>query len=391
MCLKLRQITIIQILVLALAACTMTPSNFEPAPVHRYGTVAVSTDVQSIRVFAGDTVSEISARYGVNAADIIALNNLSSPYRLQAGQRLRLPLPPQHRVRQGESLVTIARLYGKPTQEIATLNGLRYPYRIRAGQILRLPVQMTLPPLPGQKPVQYAATPRFSTRPPAASAAQPTPVQPSLPAAPPNVRYVFTPQADASNQGALSNYTPPAPVQAQPPVTTAPQASQRASDPIETVLNQARERFGTPEASRAQATRTAALPFDKAASPSGVRFSRPLSGPVSKAFGSKTDGGTHDGIRIAAPRGTAVRASAAGEVVYSGDELPGYGNIMLVKHGGGWFSSYAHLDKRLVEKGDSVAAGETLGTVGKTGGALKPELYFEIRKNGKPQDPEKYI
>ena len=103
------------------------------------------------------------------------------------------------------------------------------------------------------------------------------------------------------------------------------------------------------------------------------------------------DGGPHnDGINIAAPLGTPVRAIDAGAVAYAGNELKGYGNLVLVRHANGWISAYAHLDDELlVKKGDTVAAGQVIAKVGDTGGVGEPQLHFELRRGKKPVDPER--
>ena len=78
-------------------------------------------------------------------------------------------------------------------------------------------------------------------------------------------------------------------------------------------------------------------------------------------------------------------------MVYSSDKIKGLGNIILLKHSGDWVTAYAHLDKSLIEKGQTVKKGMTIGTVGKTGSVDSPQLHFEIRKRTKPVNPQKYM
>ncbi|NNU16424.1 LysM peptidoglycan-binding domain-containing M23 family metallopeptidase [Parvularcula sp. ZS-1/3] len=120
----------------------------------------------------------------------------------------------------------------------------------------------------------------------------------------------------------------------------------------------------------------------------GSPFAWPVRGPVLTDFGDalKT-GGRSDGINIAAPIGAPVRASADGEVVYRGNELDGLGNLLLVKHDGGWVSAYAHADAILVRKGDYVRQGQVIAKVGRSGTVDRPQLHFQLRKNLQPQDP----
>ena len=123
----------------------------------------------------------------------------------------------------------------------------------------------------------------------------------------------------------------------------------------------------------------------------GKGFEWPVQGRLLSSYGAKKGGLFNDGINIGAPKGTAVRAAENGVVVYSGNELKGFGNLVLVKHDGGFVSAYAHLEKSLVKKGVIVSKGEGLGTVGSTGSVNTPQLHFEIRKNGKALDPKKYL
>ena len=119
----------------------------------------------------------------------------------------------------------------------------------------------------------------------------------------------------------------------------------------------------------------------------GGRFDWPLRGPIVASYGASIDGQRNDGINIAAPAGTPVRASADGEVVYRGDELAGYGNLVLVKHADGWVSAYAHTGVILVKKGDRVRRGQVIAKVGQTGAVDGPQLHFELRRDLRPQDP----
>ena len=103
-----------------------------------------------------------------------------------------------------------------------------------------------------------------------------------------------------------------------------------------------------------------------------------------------TSAAGYRGIEIAGQLGQPVYASVAGEVVYSGDGLKGYGNLIIVKHNEVFLTAYAFNQKRLVQLGDKVQAGQKIALMGQNN-AGKPVLYFEIRKNGKPVDPLKYL
>lgn len=120
-------------------------------------------------------------------------------------------------------------------------------------------------------------------------------------------------------------------------------------------------------------------------------FSWPLSGQVISRFGPKKGGLYNDGVNIKAAKGSSVKASASGVVAYVGNELKGYGNLVIIKHSGGWITAYAHLDQSLVKRGEKVAKGAKIGTVGATGNVSSPQLYFGLRKGRDAVNPENYL
>lgn len=120
-------------------------------------------------------------------------------------------------------------------------------------------------------------------------------------------------------------------------------------------------------------------------------FGWPLRGKILSSYGPKSGGRANDGINIAAPAGTSVYASKAGTVAYAGNELRSFGNMVLIRHEGGMFTVYAHLDSIKVAKEDSIAKGQVVGTVGKSGGVSEPQLHFEVRRGSTPLDPKKYL
>lgn len=125
--------------------------------------------------------------------------------------------------------------------------------------------------------------------------------------------------------------------------------------------------------------------------PGAPVFVWPVSGRVLSEFGATNTGGRNDGINIAAPLGTPIRASAAGFITYAGDELKGYGNLVLIKHSGGYTTAYAHADRLVVVKGDYVASGQVIGYAGETGDVSSPQVHFEIRSSTTPVNPRSYL
>jgi murein DD-endopeptidase MepM/ murein hydrolase activator NlpD len=122
-------------------------------------------------------------------------------------------------------------------------------------------------------------------------------------------------------------------------------------------------------------------------SASGTEFRWPVNGRIISSFGIKPDGERNDGINLAVPEGTSIKATEAGTVIYAGNEIAGYGNLILVRHAGGWVSAYAHAKEIMVERGQTVVRGQTIAVVGATGSVSQPQLHFELRQGSTPVNP----
>ncbi len=120
-------------------------------------------------------------------------------------------------------------------------------------------------------------------------------------------------------------------------------------------------------------------------------FSWPIYGEVISKFGPKSGGLYNDGINIKAAEGDAVKAAEDGVVSYAGNELKGYGNLVIVKHSGGWITAYAHLSKISVKRGQKVTKLGKIGEVGSSGNVGSPQLYFGLRKGRDAVNPENYL
>jgi murein DD-endopeptidase MepM/ murein hydrolase activator NlpD len=131
----------------------------------------------------------------------------------------------------------------------------------------------------------------------------------------------------------------------------------------------------------------------KTAEPAGTlaTFRWPARGRVIAGFGPQPNGLQNDGINLAVPEGTPVKAADDGVVAYAGNELKGYGNLVLVRHGNGFVTAYAHASELLVKKGDVVKRGQVIAKSGQTGTVTSPQLHFEIRKGSVPVDPAQYL
>lgn len=144
-----------------------------------------------------------------------------------------------------------------------------------------------------------------------------------------------------------------------------------------------------PAAAQPRPARLAAIP--QPAPRSASTFLLPVSGRVIDGYGPKKNGLRNDGINIAAPDGAPIRAAENGVVIYTGNELRGFGNLILVKHDGGWVTAYAHTRETLVGRGTRVQRGQVIARVGKSGNVSRPQLHFEIRRGTRAVDPRRLL
>ena len=120
-------------------------------------------------------------------------------------------------------------------------------------------------------------------------------------------------------------------------------------------------------------------------------FRWPVRGRVISGFGKKASGERNDGINLAVPEGTSVKAAEDGEVIYSGNELKSYGNLILVRHPNGWVSAYAHNSELKVKRGEKIRRGQIVALSGMSGGVTTPQVHFELRKDATPVDPISHL
>ncbi len=150
--------------------------------------------------------------------------------------------------------------------------------------------------------------------------------------------------------------------------------------------------YRAPTQASAYTQATLPPPYRSAAGDSGgVAFAWPVNGRVISDFGTTGTGGRNDGINIATPMNAPIRAAAGGTVTYSGNELKDYGNLVLIRHAGGYVTAYAHADRLLVNRGDQVAKGQVIGYAGETGDVTSPQLHFEIRHDTAPVNPRSLL
>jgi murein DD-endopeptidase MepM/ murein hydrolase activator NlpD len=314
----------------------------------------------TIIVGTSDTMEGLSHRYGVTTAEILKANGYRGPRALQPGQQLIIPqrrtasvapapamheakpvavaavaapaAPRVHFVNRGDTLMSIARHNHMPVAELARANHLP------AGAKLKIGTKITVP----SKAV--AAAP-VAAPPVAVAAAQPVATVPA-----PAVHVAAAAPAGPVQKANLAV------------ATTTPEAA---------VIK--------PAVKSAEAT--GALPT----------FRWPVRGRVIAAYGAKTNGKSNDGINVAVPEGTPVKAAEDGVVAYSGNELKGYGNLILVRHANGYVTAYAHASELLVKRGDTIKRGQVIAKSGQSGEVGSPQLHFEIRKGSTPVDPLQFL
>jgi murein DD-endopeptidase MepM/ murein hydrolase activator NlpD len=301
-----------------------------------------------------DTIDSISRRYGVPAAAIMQTNGLRRATDLRRGQHLviprhvgaqssrvaaRHPATPQsapasaargnlYLVKSGETLISIARRHGLSMAELAHASHISPFTKVNVGDRLTIPA--------GSQHLAKVQTPSTQAE-----------KEPS--------RHRTQSQSVTTQQRVASAATQSVRVATQEPTTT--QSVVQKAEPVS----------------------------------SAPSFRWPVRGRIIAGFGSKPNGTQNDGINLAVPEGTPVKAAENGTVAYAGNELKGYGNLVLIRHSNGFVSAYANASELLVKRGDTVRRGQVIAHAGQTGNVSSPQLHFEIRKGSTPVDPTKYL
>ncbi|MET4294560.1 murein DD-endopeptidase MepM/ murein hydrolase activator NlpD [Bradyrhizobium sp. LB8.2] len=329
--------------------------------------VAAAQPVGGTKIIVGtsDTLELLAKRYRVTPQAILAANGYKGPRSLSPGQQLIIPhqataaapaplmapvavapaakpvaavaVPPStHFVNHGDTLVSIARKNHISAAELARANGLNPSAKLKLGTRLAVPGART-----AALAAPVAAAPVGSA--PVVGTLQPVAVAP----------------APATKMAAVA-----APVQ-----------SARLAQATANVEEK------TAEAPAKAAETTSALPT----------FRWPVRGKVVTTYGAKTNGKSNDGINLAVPEGTPIKAAEDGVVAYSGNELKGYGNLILVRHSNGYVTAYAHASELMVKRGDTIKRGQVIAKSGQSGEVASPQLHFEIRKGSSPVDPLQFL
>lgn len=347
----------------------------------------------TVTVGPGMTLYSVARANNLSVAQLAAANGIQAPYSVHTGQVLRLPgsapgavasqtaVPPDnksfaeppstpiapkpgtpmakatpaapfktgpsvaaaatgdlHTVGTGDTLFSLGRKYGLSPYAIADANGLPHNAQLVLGQKVRIPgAAGAAPAVAAAKPVAPAKTATAANTVPPAAGAAPAPAAIPLPGS-----------GQTANAGAAA--TPPA-------------AADAGGEQV------------------AEGAPIAGAP--------GMRW--PVRGKVISGFGPKDNGLKNEGINIAVPEGTSIRAAADGVVAYAGNELKGYGNLVLIRHEDGYVTAYAHASELFVKRGDTVKRGDVIAKAGQTGSVSSPQLHFEVRKGAVALDPMKFL
>ncbi|MBR0688338.1 LysM peptidoglycan-binding domain-containing M23 family metallopeptidase [Bradyrhizobium manausense] len=332
--------------------------------------VAAAQPVGGTKIIVGtsDTLDVLAKRYHVSPQAIMAANGYKGPRALSPGQQLIIPHPgataaapapamapvaaapamaPKpvaavaapasfHFVNHGDTLASVARKNHISAAELARANGLEPSAKLKLGTKLTVPGSKTAAVAAPLAPAPVAAAPVAAALQPVAAAPIPT-----------------------TKLAAVAQ----------------PAQSARLAQATTSI-----EEKSTETPAKAAET-TSSLPT----------FRWPVRGKVITSYGAKTNGKSNDGINVAVPEGTPVKAAEDGVVAYSGNELKGYGNLVLVRHSNGYVTAYAHASELLVKRGDTIKRGQVIAKSGQSGEVASPQLHFEIRKGSSPVDPLQFL
>jgi murein DD-endopeptidase MepM/ murein hydrolase activator NlpD len=393
------------------ATASPAPARAEPQPVQAAAKPAATpekgwtaTGGTTIALREGETIYNLSKRYGVPVNAILAANNIKDAGSVQSGQQIVIPTYVYSRS------APISAPDNDPAQQAASSargQASSQPVRTAAVDASDQPGERQDPRYePRQQAKQPASdnnAPDYSVTTGSVGAAKAVTVAAGDSLNRIASRHGVTVDALKKANGLTSDNIRIGQVLSLPGAVAAATSTAKAAatDPIKTATAvpgaaaEGPKPYVKPQTVAAQtgAAQTETASTEPAApARTGIEeFRWPVRGRVISNFGEKGANGRNDGIDISVPEGTAVKAAENGVVVYAGNELEGLGNLVLVRHSGGWVTAYAHNKEIDVQRGDEVRRGQTIARSGRTGNADMPKLHFELRKNSTPVDPLKYL
>jgi murein DD-endopeptidase MepM/ murein hydrolase activator NlpD len=362
---------------------TETTGSIAPPHVATAGTGAwAATGGASVVVAQGETADMLAKRYGVPETVFLQVNGLKKAADLQPGARIVVPVY--------NAVATI----GTPAPAAAVPHVVAEAAPAALPHVLAPPPKVILAakvrePLPAVVRLAKSEAPPRAAALPVRSAADPVrkgKVRPAVQTASLEPATKAKPAPVAPVRTALAPAAPPKPaaVKTVPLKPAAPaKVPPAAVKPAEVVTAEPKK---LPDPAPAAAAPPAAPAVEAAAGP---EFRWPARGRIIQGF--KGGAGGNDGINIAVPEGTAVKAAEGGVVAYAGSELKGYGNLVLIRHPNGFVSAYANNGEIDVKRGDTVKRGQVIAKSGQTGNVASPQLHFELRKGSQPVDPTSYL
>ncbi|MBM3652946.1 MAG: LysM peptidoglycan-binding domain-containing protein [Alphaproteobacteria bacterium] len=300
-------------------------------------------------------------------------------------------------VAQGETAGLLATRYGVPADALLRANGYNVASQVQPGARLVIPVYRASPApavAAAHAPAASAkatAAPAPTTKTAVAKASEPAKSSRKTEAEPPKAKLADSkPAGKAAPEKTLAKADPRS-AAATPARAVKTERIARAA-PAEAEANSPATPVETAAARKVDSTATASIPPANdakavAADDGKPEFRWPARGRIIQGFST----GGNDGINIAVPEGTLVKAAEGGVVAYAGNELKGYGNLVLIRHPNGFVSAYAHNGEIDVKRGDQVKRGQTIAKSGQSGNVGSPQLHFELRKGSTPVDPTRYL
>lgn len=340
----------------------------------------IDREYSIITVKQGDNLINLSKMYNMQFSDMVELNNLNRPYNIYVGQKLKVFKNVDNEkyskivVEQGDSLLKIALEYNMSLRELASINNIRPPYNVYVGQKLKVPNSKT------RKPDFYVVEKGDNlygiSRKTNISVSQL--IKNNNLGSPNNIypgQKLYLAEHKSDNGYVKKENT---------------NNKEEAGKKEEEVKENANKNIAKEETEQKDTEKDLEKTKEIVAK-NDVVFAWPVKGEVIKKFGKQSDGKFYDAINIKADLETPILASMDGEIAYAGNELKGFGNIIIIKHNSGWLSIYGYCDKINVKVKDKVSKGQVIATVGKTGNVNEPQLYFSIRKGRVTMDPLKYL
>jgi murein DD-endopeptidase MepM/ murein hydrolase activator NlpD len=324
------------------------PALVAEAPAEEIAPVAIKHSA-NIQVGDGMTMYSIAKANGLSVQQLAAANGIAAPYTVSKGRVLRIP---------GNGAIAHVPTIAKP-EVVAQVDPVAAPVRLKAGSKHTVAQGDTLFSL-GRK---YGVSPYTIADLNGLSHSKALSIGQALKI--PTGGKIVAAAIDKPVVETSDDQT----AQADIPVTNkAPLALPKAETTPKLVAD---------NAAPAEAT--------------GLSLRWPVKGKIISEFGAKPNGLKNEGINIAVPEGTGIRAAEEGVVAYAGNELKGYGNLVLIRHAGGYVTAYAHASQLLVKRGDTVKRGDVIAKAGQTGAVQSPQLHFEVRKGASALNPSSYL